>query len=339
MSGGAPQVESEHRLGLERRPGRSAAAVQVTPPASHLDLLERPLTAALATLLPDGQPQTHPVWFSFDGLNVLVNTMRGFRKERNMRADPRVTLLVVDPGSRVHWVELRGIVELTEGALHHLDDLGRRYTGAAPYFGEVVPGELAEREVPVIGRITPIRVVTDSMADARSARLQRRAMEAVVSPEGLRPTPDRPRATIPKTHRDVLERPLRAYLSTLMPDGHPQTQPIWCNYDGGDVLINTSMERQKGRNLLADRRATILIVDPDDTSRWIEVRGDVGITREGAIERLDGLARLYTGSPQFYGWVYPESRRGAETRITSRIHPGMSCATRSTARGLDPRPD
>lgn len=124
--------------------------------------------------MPNGYPQTHPVWFSFEEPWVLVNTMRGFRKERNMRRDPRVTVLVVDPGPGVHWIEVRGLVELTQtGALRHLDALANRYVGARRYFGEVVPVELADTEVPVIGRIRPRRVLTDTEADARTARVRR----------------------------------------------------------------------------------------------------------------------------------------------------------------------
>jgi hypothetical protein len=73
--------------------------------------------------------------------------------------------------------------------------------------------------------------------------------------------------------------------------------------------------------MLADPRATILVVDPDDTSRWIEVRGDVEITTREALDRLDRVTRAYTGHPRYYGWIRPLCRRGNETRIVCRIHP------------------
>ena len=59
-------------------------------PESHRDLVEGPSVAALSTVMPDGSPQTTPVWCNFDGIHVLMSTMRGFRRERNMRRDPRV---------------------------------------------------------------------------------------------------------------------------------------------------------------------------------------------------------------------------------------------------------
>lgn len=133
-------------------------------PGDHVDLLQRPLLAVLTTLMPDGQPQTQPVWFSYEPPHVLINTMSGFRKERNMRADPRVTFLVIDPDDSSRWIEIRGVVELSaEGAARHLDFLAQRYAGVESYFGGCVSAELAQREVPVMGRITPVRVVCDAI--------------------------------------------------------------------------------------------------------------------------------------------------------------------------------
>ena len=66
-------------------------------PDDFLDLVNCPRVAALTTIMPNGGPQTTVVWCDFDGIYVRINTMRGFRKEQNMRADPRVTLLCFDP--------------------------------------------------------------------------------------------------------------------------------------------------------------------------------------------------------------------------------------------------
>ena len=131
-------------------------------PASFLDLIHGPRVAALTTLMPDGSPQTTPVWCNFDGTHVLVNTMLGFRKERNMRANPRVTLLCYDPRQPLRSLEVRGlVVEMTEdGAMEHLDGLTEQYTGKRPYFGECVSAELREIETPVLCKILPIHVVT-----------------------------------------------------------------------------------------------------------------------------------------------------------------------------------
>ena len=91
--------------------------------------------------------------------------------------------------------------------------------------------------------------------------------------------------------------------------------------DGNDVVVNTTRERAKGRNLARDPRATMLVVDPADTGRWIEIRGDVDLIEEGALEHLDRLTRRYTSHPCYYGHVYPLERAERETRVIVRIHP------------------
>jgi len=138
-------------------------------PTEFLDLVNGPRVAALTTVMPDGQPQTTVVWCDFDGTYVRVNTIRGFRKEKNMRLNPRVTLLCFDPCKPLRSLEIRGtVVEMTEeGALEHLDGLSELYIGRKPYYGECVPVELKAVEVPVLCKVKPERVVT---LDARSEK-------------------------------------------------------------------------------------------------------------------------------------------------------------------------
>lgn len=129
-------------------------------------------------------------------------------------------------------------------------------------------------------------------------------------------------APIPDSHRDLLTAPVHAALTTLMPDGGPQTTLVWVDFDGTHVLINTTLERQKGRNLQANPRVTLLAVDPRNSSRWIEVRGAVAeITREGAEAHADALTQRYTGRQHFYGDIYPAEQRERETRVIVRIEP------------------
>jgi PPOX class probable F420-dependent enzyme len=130
-------------------------------PASHLDLIECPPVAALTTFMPDGYPQTSVVWCDFDGEYVRVNTMRGFAKERNMRRDPRVTLLCYDPNEPLRYLEVRGtVVEMTEvGAAEHLDNLASKYVGRPiRFFGDSIPARFAETEIPILCRIAPTHV-------------------------------------------------------------------------------------------------------------------------------------------------------------------------------------
>lgn len=129
-------------------------------PAEFMDLVNGPPVAALTTVMPDGHLQTTVVWCDFDGTYVRVNTMRGFRKEKNMRLNPKVTLLCYDPHEPLRYLEVRGIVmEMTEhGAMEHLDGLSELYTGASPYFGACVPAELKETETPILCKIRPSSV-------------------------------------------------------------------------------------------------------------------------------------------------------------------------------------
>jgi len=142
-------------------------------PASHHDLVECPRVAALTTVMADGYPQTSVVWCDFDGTFVRVNTMRGFAKERNMRRDPRVTLLCYDPRQPLRYLEVRGtVVEMTEeGAAEHLDALASRYAGRPiRYFGDAIPARFAETEVPVLCRIRPAHVVALDATEPRGGR-------------------------------------------------------------------------------------------------------------------------------------------------------------------------
>lgn len=138
-------------------------------PDALRDLVECPPVAALSTVMRSGYPQTSVVWCDYDGEVVRVNTMRGFAKEKNMRRNPRVTLLCFDPKEPLRSLEIRGMVEeMTEvGARQHLDVLASKYAGrSVSYFGDVIGAAFAETEVPVLCRIRPTHVVP---LDARSA--------------------------------------------------------------------------------------------------------------------------------------------------------------------------
>lgn len=127
---------------------------------------------------------------------------------------------------------------------------------------------------------------------------------------------------IPDSHIDLLSRPVHGVLSTLMPDGQPQSSMVWVDYDGTHVLLNMTMQRQKVRNMCADPRVALLVIDPDDSSRWIEVRGRaVEITPTGAEAHADRLTRRYTGKQHFYGDVNPSGQKHKETRVIVRIEP------------------
>jgi len=129
--------------------------------------------------------------------------------------------------------------------------------------------------------------------------------------------------TIPNTHGDLFQNPVHGVLTTMLPDGVPQASIVWVDYDGEDVLINTTLERQKGRNMQANPKVTVLVIDPNDSSRWIEVRGQVReMTQCGAEAHADKLTQRYCpGKQHFYRDVYPPEQREKETRVIVKIQP------------------
>jgi PPOX class probable F420-dependent enzyme len=129
--------------------------------------------------------------------------------------------------------------------------------------------------------------------------------------------------TIPNTHRDLFQEPVHGVLTTMMPSGMPQSSIVWVDYDGEYILINTTLERQKGRNMQANPKVTILVIDPKDSSRWIEVRGQVReMTRDCADAHADKLTQRYCPNKRlFYGDIYPPEQKEKETRVLVRIAP------------------
>ena len=125
---------------------------------------------------------------------------------------------------------------------------------------------------------------------------------------------------IPASHLDLLTRPICGVLTTMLPDGQPQSSLVWVDYDGECATVNTTLERQKGRDMQANPKVSLLVVDPDDTSRFIQIRGDAELVTDGALEHLDRLTRAYTAHPAFYGFVHPLEQQARETRVICRIH-------------------
>lgn len=122
---------------------------------AQAQLLLEPNHAALATLRSDGTVHLTPVWVDWDGERVLVNTALGRAKERQLRRDPRVSLLVVDRNDVARYVSITGRTELTTaGAEEHIDKMARKYLGFDRYPSELrTPGERR-----VLALITPLLV-------------------------------------------------------------------------------------------------------------------------------------------------------------------------------------
>jgi PPOX class probable F420-dependent enzyme len=124
---------------------------------------------------------------------------------------------------------------------------------------------------------------------------------------------------LPASHLDLLTRPVCGVFTTIGPTGQPQSCLVWVDHDGECARINTTLERRKGRNMVANPRVSLLVVDPENTSRFVQIRGDADLIVAGAVEHLDALTRKYTRHEHYYGGIYPESQRARETRVICRI--------------------
>ena len=100
-----------------------------------LKLLREPAFCQLATLMPDGSPQITQVWVETDGEHILINTIEGSQKEKNVQRDPRVAVNVVDPTNAWRIAMVRGrVVEVTtEGAVRQIDRLAKKYLDEETY--------------------------------------------------------------------------------------------------------------------------------------------------------------------------------------------------------------
>jgi len=126
---------------------------------------------------------------------------------------------------------------------------------------------------------------------------------------------------VPATHLDLLTRPICGVLTTMGPDGQPESSLVWVDVDAeGRARVNTTFERRKARNLVANPKVSLLVVDPDNTARFMQIRGDADLLTDGASEHLDTLTRKYTTHPGYYGHIYPIEQAARETRVIVRIH-------------------
>jgi PPOX class probable F420-dependent enzyme len=106
-------------------------------PATHLDLLsdEKKALVYLATIMADGSPQVTPVWFNTSSEAILINSALGRVKDKNMRNNPKVALVIADPQNPYRYIQIRGtVIEfITDGAEEHIDILNLKYNGTPTY--------------------------------------------------------------------------------------------------------------------------------------------------------------------------------------------------------------
>jgi PPOX class probable F420-dependent enzyme len=122
--------------------------------------------------------------------------------------------------------------------------------------------------------------------------------------------------TIPQPYLDLFQKKAFAHLATLMADGQAQVTPVWCDFDGTHVRINSAKDRVKDRNMRRDPRVTLEVQDPDNPYRYLQVFGRVvEITEAGADAHIDSLAKKYLGVDK-----YPYRQPG-EVRVIYKIEP------------------
>ena len=121
---------------------------------------------------------------------------------------------------------------------------------------------------------------------------------------------------VPEKYADLLKKKAFANLGTLMQDGSPQVTPVWVDYDGKHVRVNSALGRVKDKNIRRDPRVSLSIQDPENPYRYVEIRGKVvDITQNGADEHINSLSQKYLGNP-----VYPYRKPG-EVRVLYKIEP------------------
>jgi PPOX class probable F420-dependent enzyme len=140
---------------------------------------------------------------------------------------------------------------------------------------------------------------------------------------------------IPASHRDLVECPAVAALTTVSPDGYPHTSVVWCDFDDGCIRVNTMRGFVKHRNMCRNARVTLLCYDPREPLRYLEVRGRViDSTESGAGEHLDALASKYAGrQTRFFGGCVPARFAETEIPVIFRIQPIHVVAVDATRTG------
>ncbi|MCC4909210.1 PPOX class F420-dependent oxidoreductase [Microbacterium sp. cx-59] len=110
----------------------------MTLPESLLDLLRKPSPCFLSTLMPDGSPQVTETWVDTDGEHIIINTVVGYVKVRNVERDPRVAVAIQDPENPFRYIQVRGEVTAmtTDGGAASIESLSQKYTGRPyPWYG------------------------------------------------------------------------------------------------------------------------------------------------------------------------------------------------------------
>jgi PPOX class probable F420-dependent enzyme len=122
-------------------------------------------------------------------------------------------------------------------------------------------------------------------------------------------------ASLTDEQKQFLEQPFVGVATTIRPDGGPHNTVVWVDLEDGGLAFNTAYGRAKPRHLEQNPRAGLIVVDPNDSFKWVSVEGPAELTTEGADAQIDKLAKKYLGKDE-YPWRNPEERR-VKVRITT----------------------
>lgn len=123
-------------------------------------------------------------------------------------------------------------------------------------------------------------------------------------------------SVVPESHADILDKIAFAHVATIGPDGAPQNNPVWFDWDGELLSFSQTTTRQKYRNVQRDPRIAVSVIDPDNPYRYLELRGTVeSIDDDASNAFIDQMAKKYIGEDQ-YPWHQP-----GDHRMIVRIRP------------------
>lgn len=126
---------------------------------------------------------------------------------------------------------------------------------------------------------------------------------------------------VPDSHQDLLTRPLHVALTTLMPDGSPQMSIVWRLWEAPYILVSSPRTSQKTRNVSRDPRVSFLMVDPQNSYRYLEIRGLVEQVHDDPdYAVIDRITHLYLNKP-YYGAAEPIENKGKTEHVYFQIMP------------------
>jgi hypothetical protein len=127
---------------------------------------------------------------------------------------------------------------------------------------------------------------------------------------------------IPNSHKDLLEKPIVVTLTTISAQGEPYSVVVWKRWDGQHIFITSDAGKRKHRNILANANVAILVLDPDNSQRYLSIGGIVeGVIASDVVEELDRQALAFTGNQHYFGSLEPLENLATFDGVFFKIRP------------------